>query len=159
MTRKGVLKIVSQKRAWYERVLAAIFYSAAVYLIVFFYLDNSVSFTEKYFIKSFKLLSFLIFIVSFGIRFSYVVNHHFDFTLMKYRVYFSVGPFGFGKWQYIKRLDRVSTFFNVREECEVNILDVNNKRYKVAVFEEIDAAVDFGRDLAKNLEIKFIERN
>ncbi|ARV16122.1 hypothetical protein [Polaribacter sp. SA4-12] len=159
MKRKGVLKIVSEKRAWYERLLAAVFYSVAVYVIFLFYLNNSVSFSEKYYIKSFRILSSLIIVISFGIRFSYVVNHHFDFALMKYRVYLSVGPFGVGKWQDIKKLDRVSTFLNLREECEVNIWDIRNKRYKIAVFEEIDNAVDYGRDLAKNLEIKFLERN
>ena len=159
MKREGVLKIVSDKRAWYERLLAAVFYSVAVYIIFLFYLNNSVSFSEKYYVKSFKILSSLIIVVSLGFRFSYVVNHHFDFTLMKYRVYWSVGPFGFGKWEDIKRLDRVSTFFNVREECEVNIWDIRNKRYKIAVFDEIENAVDYGRDLAKNLEIKFLERN
>lgn len=157
MKRQGVLIIVSEKRTWYERLLAAAFYSVAVYVIFLFYLKNSVSFSEKYYIKSFRILSSLIIVVSFGIRFSYVVNHH--FTLMKYRVYLSVGPFGYGKWQDIKKLDRISTFLNVREECEVNIWDVRNKKYKIAVFEEIENAVDYGRDLAKNLEIKFLERN
>ena len=96
MKNKGVLKIVSVKRAWYERLLAAVFYAVTVYVIFMFYLNNSVSHTEKYYIKSFRLLASLIFVLSFGIRFSYVVNHHFNFELMKYRVYLSVGPFGFG---------------------------------------------------------------
>ena len=159
MKNKGVLKIVSVKRAWYERLLAAVFYAVTVYVIFMFYLNNSVSHTEKYYIKSFRLLASLIFVLSFGIRFSYVVNHHFNFELMKYRVYWSVGPFGFGKWQDIKKLDRVSTFLNNRKECEVNIWDIRNKKYRIAVFDEIDNAVIYGRDLAKNLEIKFLERN
>ncbi|PQJ68522.1 hypothetical protein [Polaribacter butkevichii] len=159
MKSKGVLKIVSVKRAWYERLLAAVFYAATVNVIFLFYLNNSVSFTEKYYIKSLRLLSSLIFVFSFGVRFSYLVNHHFNFDLMKYRIYWSVGPFGFGKWQDFKKLDRVSTFLNKRKECEVNIWDVKNKRYRIAVFDEIDNAVIYGRDLAKNLEIKFLERN
>ncbi|MGJ8745231.1 hypothetical protein [Polaribacter sp.] len=159
MKSKGVLKIVSEKRAWYERILAAVFYAISVYVIYLFYLNNSVSFTEKYYIKSLKILANLIFVSGLGIRFSYVINHHFNFDVMKYRVYWSVGPFGFGKWKDINNLDRVSTFLNVREECEVNIWDVRNNRYKIAVFDEIDNAVIYGRDLAKNLEIKFLERN
>jgi hypothetical protein len=159
MKRQGVLKIVSEKRAWYERLLAAVFYSIAAYVILLFYINNSVSFTEIYYVRSFRILSVLIILVSFGIRFSYVVNHHFDFALMKYRVYWSVGPLGYGKWEHIKKLDRVSTFLNGREECEVNIWDVRNKKYKIAVFDEIDNAVIYGRDLAENLEIKFLERN
>ncbi|QXP66581.1 hypothetical protein [Polaribacter sp. AHE13PA] len=78
---------------------------------------------------------------------------------MKYRKFYSVGPIGFGKWKAIRKLDRVSTFLNNRKECEVNIWDISNKRYRIAVFDEIDNAVIYGRDLAKNLEIKFLERN
>ncbi len=98
-------------------------------------------------------------LIIFGIKFSVLESHHFNFQEMKYRKFYSVGPVGFGKWKRIRKLDRVSTFLNVREECEVNIWDVKNKRYRIAVFDEIDNAVIYGRDLAKNLEIKFLERN
>lgn len=98
-------------------------------------------------------------LIILGIKFSVLESHHFNFQEMKYRKFYSVGPVGFGKWKRIRKLDRVSTFLNVREECEVNIWDIRNKKYRIAVFDEIDNAVIYGRDLAKNLEIKFLERN
>ena len=159
MEKKRIIKIVSQKRAWYERILSAVFYSLAIYITILFYKNNPHSFTEVYYVKNIKTLSFLIFLVSFGIRFSYVINHHFNFELMKYRAYWSVGPFGFGKWKNFTNLSRVSTFLNSRNECEVNIWDIKNNKYKISVFDEIKDAVDYGRDLAKSLEIKFLERN
>ena len=158
MRTNGVVKVVSQKRTWYERLLAAIFYSIAAYIIFMFYLNNSVSFTEEYYHKSFTILAGLIFIVSFGVRFSYIVNHHFNFDFMKYRVYWSVGPFGVGKWQSFEKLDRVSTFLNTRNVCEVNIWDIRNNKYKISTFDEIDEAVNYGRDLAKKLNVRFKER-
>lgn len=155
----GVLKIVSQKRLWYERLLAAIFFSIAIYVIILFYINNGVYFTEIYYKNSFRVLSFLIILVSLGIKFSFIVNHHFNFDLMKFRIYYSVGPLGIGKWHNFEKLDRVSTFLNVRDECEVNIWDIRNKRYKITAFDEIEEAVVYGRELAQNLEIKFLERN
>ena len=159
MKKQGVVKIVSQKRAWYERLLAAVFYSISIYITVLYYINNPFSFTEVYYINNIRTLSLLVIIMSFAIRYSYTVNHHFNFDFMKYRIFYSVGPFGVGKWKNLNSLDRVSTFLNSRKECEVNIWDIKNNRYKIAVFDEVENAVEYGRNLAKNLEIKFLERN
>ena len=159
MNKKGVVKIVSEKRAWYERMLGAVFFAIAVYIIILYFLNNTHTFTEEYYIKNIRVLTPLVVIVGFGIRFTYAVNHHFNFNYMKYRIYYSVGPFGVGKWKNFSELDRVSTFLNSRNECEVNIWDINNNRYRISNFDEIKDAVEYGRDLAKNLEIKFLERN
>ncbi len=154
-----IFKIVSQKRTWYERLLAAVFYAIAIYIIIIFYINHGVSHSEKYYIISFRVLASLIVIISFGIRFSYITNHHFDLILNRYKTYYSVGPFGIGKWRKINKLSRVSTFLNSKNECEVNIWDVKNNKFKIAVFYEVDNAVIYGRDLAKDLKIKFKERN
>lgn len=41
----------------------------------------------------------------------------------------------------------------------MNIWDVKNNKYKIAVFDVIEDAIFYGRDLAKNLKIIFKERN
>ena len=158
MKNTGVIKIVSQKRAWYERLLAAIFFSLAVYFIFTFYINVSLAYTEKYYIKSFKTLAVIIFLVGMGLRFSATLNHHFDFNLMRYKAYWSAGFFGLGKWESILTLNRVTTFFNSRGKCEVTIWDVKNNRYKIASFHKVEDAVIYGRNLAEKLEIKFLER-
>lgn len=158
MKRKGVFKIVSKQQPWYMRILAAIFFGATIYIIFLFHLNNPFSFTEEYYIKGIKVLAAIIVLVAFGIKYSFVINHHFDFKLKRYREYWSVGPFGRGTWKPMKELNRVSTFLNNRELCEVNIWDIKNNRYLITAFDEIDDAVEFGRDLAKKLEIKFKER-
>lgn len=128
-------------------------------MIFLFYKNIPYTFTEEYYIKNLKVLSALIVVFTFGIKFSYTINHHFDFSLKRYREYWSVGPFGIGKWRKLKELNRVSTFLNARKECEVNIWDIKNNKYKIAVFYKIDDAVEYGRKLANNLDIKFLERN
>lgn len=154
----GVVKIVSEKRSWYERILAAVFYAIGFYLLFLFYKNVEYTFTKEYYIISFKVLSAFIIVFTFGIKFSYTVNHHFNFDEKKYREYWSVGPFGMGKWKDLKDLDRVSTFLNSQEYCEVNIWDSKNKRYHIAAFYKIDDAVAYGRELANKLKIKFLER-
>lgn len=159
MKKKGIVKIVSKPRAWYERLLASVFFAIAFYIIVLFYVNNGVQNNEKYYIKSLKVLASLIVILSFGIRFSMILSHHFNLELNKYRAYWSVGPFGNGNWINTNKLNRVSTFLNSRNECEVNVWDIDNNRFKITSFNNIDDAVDFGRELSKKLDIKFKERN
>lgn len=158
MKRSGVLKIVSKKQPWYFRLLSAIFFSAAAYLILLFYLNKSFSFSEKYYISGLKILALVIILVAYGIKYSVIISHHFDFDSKRYREYWSVGFFGKGKWKSMQDLDRVSTFLNSKKYCEVNIWDIKNNRYSITAFEEIDDAVIYGRNLAENLEIRFKER-
>ncbi|PWG05679.1 hypothetical protein [Polaribacter aquimarinus] len=158
MQKKGIVKIVSNKRAWYERLLGAVFFSIATYSVIIFYINNGVAITEDYYKISFRVLAGLIVLVAFGIKFSRVLSHYFDLELNKYKAYWSVGPFGFGSWVNTNKLDRVSTFLNNKNYCEVNIWDVENNKYSITSFYEIDDAVNFGRELAIKLDIKFKER-
>jgi len=147
------------KRSVFNRIMASFFFSLSLYLCYkrFYLNENYIQISEA---VQMRTGMFSIFItIFFGIKFSLNQNIHFNFLEMKFRRYYFIGPIGFGKWQKIRKLDRVSTFLNVREECEVNIWDVRNNKYKIAVFVEIDNAVDYGRDLAKSLKIKFLERN
>ena len=147
------------KRSILNRILASIFYSIFIFLFYKF-LISDISFFE---LKSHKQQRSIVFGILipfiFAVKFSVSVSHHFNFDEMKYRKYYFIGPLGYGAWIKFKKLDRVSTFLNPRNECEVNIWDIRNKRYKIAAFDKIDNAVIYGRDLAKSLKIKFKERN
>lgn len=94
-------------------------------------------------------MSRLIIVITLGVRFSYTVNHHFDFNLKRYRKYYSVRPFGLGKWKSLKELNRVSTFLNNNGYCEVNIWDIKNNRFKLTAFYKVEDAVEYGRDFSK----------
>jgi hypothetical protein len=147
------------KRPLINRVVAAFFYSLILYTLYRYHIDedlfSNLSSYQKQ--KSFLYSVAIYFVIA--IKLSVVVNHHFNFQEMKYRKFYSVGPIGFGKWHVFKKLDRVSTFLNSSDKCEVNIWDVKNNKYKIAVFDVIEDAIFYGRDLAKNLKIIFKERN
>ena len=155
----GIIKIVTGKRPWYERILASVFFAAGFYLLFLFYKNRNISFTVAYVGSSIEVLAGLVILFSLGIRYSYTINHHFNFDLKKYRKFVSVGPFGFGKWQNLKNLNRVSTFLNGQGNCEVNIWDIIINKYRIAYFYKIEDAVFYGRDLAEKLEVKFLERS
>lgn len=158
MLKKNVI-ISFGKRSILSRIVSAVFYAIMVYVLVLFFLNNSFEFTEIYFISFLHLVKFEFVLIGLALPFSLSVSHHFNFVEMKYRKYYYVGLIGHGVWQKFKKLDRVSTFLKSRNECEVNIWDIRNNRYKIAVFDKIDDAVIYGRDLAKNIDIKFKERN
>lgn len=157
MKNKNVI-ISFGNRSVFSRILAAIFYSITLVLFYKCFISEGF-FSEEVFRKNVRSNIYLLSMsVVLAIKFSVIENHHFNFKEMKYRKFYSVGPIGFGKWKKFKKLNRVSTFLNNRGECEVNIWDINNNKYKIAAFNEIDNAVIYGRDLAKNLKIKFKER-
>lgn len=155
---KKIVVISFGKRSVFSRVISSIFYAAAIYVLVLFFFKQPFIISEKHVISFLHLLELEIYIIGFALPFSVSVSHHFNFEEMKYRKFYYVGPIGYGTWKEFKKLDRVSTFLNSRNECEVNIWDIRNNRFKIAIFDEVDHAVLYGRDLAETLKIKFLER-
>ena len=158
MHQKRIVKIVSNKRTWYEIVLAIIFYLIALYFIIDFYVNNGFDKSEIYYQNSFRVIAELSVLLGLGIFFSRVYVYHFDLKLNRYKSYWAVGPFGNGSWTNINKLDRVSTFLDRNGVCKVNIWDVENNKYGIASFDEVEDAVKYGRELAETLNIKFKER-
>lgn len=146
------------KKSTLNRVLAAICYATAFLLIYKYFAlgENFIRINKYIALRNGVYSIFLLLLLAF--KFSVNVSFHFKLDEMKYRTYYYIGPIGFGTWKKFKELHRVSTFLNNREECEVNIWDIKNNRYKIAVFDEIDSAVEYGRDLAQTLNISFKER-
>ena len=147
------------KRSIISRIIASIFFALCISCIYLYVKNTIYSITTGYFGNIYTTLQIFISLFCGGFLSSFTTSHEFDFDKKKYREYISVGPFGYGEWENFNRLKRVSTFLNSNGYCEVNILDINNKKYNTLAFKKIDDAVDYGRELAKNLDIKFLERN
>lgn len=155
----GKVIISFGKRSVFIRILAALCFATAFFLMYkYFAFGQNLIELNKYVSLRNGVLPISLLLI-FAFRFSINVCFQFNLQEMKYRKYQFIGSIGYGKWKKFKKLDRVSTFLNKRNECEVNIWDIRNNRYKIAVFNEIDGAVLYGRDLAKTLNIKFKERS
>jgi hypothetical protein len=145
-------------RSLFSRVLGSVFFGLTMlFSYKLFYLGESLIIINSYIEMRANLYSIMLTTI-LSIRFSVNQNHHFNFVEMKYRTYYFIGPFGYGSWKKLRKLDRVSTFLNATGFCEVKIWDINNNNYKIAAFDEIEDAVNYGRELATGLEIRFKER-
>ncbi|MCL7752174.1 hypothetical protein [Polaribacter sp. Z022] len=156
---KGKVFIYRGKPPIISRIIASIFY-ASFLTVIFLYIKNVIySNPLGYFGNIYTTLMVALPLFVGGFSFSLTSSHEFDFDNKKYREYINIGAFGYGYWEDFNELNRVSTFVNSKGYCEVNIIDIKNKKYNTLAFKNIDDAVVYGRDLAKNLEIKFLERN
>ena len=157
METKNVIIFFGEKSIL-SRIIASIFYSLFIFLLYKFFTSDISFFELKSHSKQRGIVFGILIPLIIAIKFSISVSHHFNFKEMKYRTFYFIGPFGYGFWKKFKKLDRISTFLNQRDECEVNIWDIRNNKYKIAAFDEIENAVIYGRDLAKEINVKFKER-
>jgi hypothetical protein len=155
---KGILIIDSGNRWWLERVLAAVFYTCAIFLVIKFIINVEFELAEWYYIRILKVLSLLIFILTLAVYYSLTKSFHFDLINEEYRVYYSIGPFGFGKWKRHLKFKFIVVFLSSNDDYLVNIWDVKNNRITVGNYGELEDANEFGALLSKELNIKFQER-
>jgi len=155
---KSVLIIDSGNRSWFERVLAAVFYTCAFFLIIKFIINVEPEFAEWYYIRTLKVLSFLIFILTLAVYYSLTKSFHFDLINKKYRAYYQIGPFGYGKWRNHLKFKYIVIYLNSNEDYLVNIWDVKNNRITVGTYSNLGEANEFGILLSKGLDIKLQER-
>jgi len=158
MMSKNVLIVDSGNRSWFERILAAVFYTCAIFLIINFLINVEPELAEWYFIRILKVLSFLIFILTFAVYYSLTKNFHFDLINKEYRAYYQIGPFSKGKWKKHLDFKFIVIYLNSNNDYLVNIWDVKNNRITVGNYESLEEANKFGALLSKELKIRFQER-
>ena len=155
---KGKVIIFRGERSLVSRIFGSILLGLSLTVFFLYFKNLFYSVSTGYFGNIYTTLQIFLPIFIVGCSLSYTVSHEFDFYKKKYRELYNIGPLSFGSWEKFDNLKHVSTFLNSRGYCEVNILDVNNKRYNTLAFKEIEGAVKYGRELAETLNIKFKER-
>ena len=158
MKNNNFLIIDSGNRWWLERVLAAIFYTCAFFLVFKFFVNVKIEISEGFLIKLLKLISVVIFIMTFAVYYSLTKSFHFDLTTKKYRAYYAIGPLGFGKWEKHLDFKFIVVYLNSNEDYLVNIWDEKNNRITVGNYVSLEEANKFGVLLSKELNINFQER-
>lgn len=155
---KSLLIIDSGSRGWLARILAAAFYTYTMYVLVQFFIRVEPEFAEWYYIRVLKLLAFLIFFLTVAVYFSLSKSFHFDLIKKEYRSYYSIGAFGFGKWEKHLEFKSVVVYLNSNDKYLVNIWDEKKNRITVGRYQSSEEANKFGNLLSKELNIKFQER-
>ena len=141
------------------RFLAAIIYAAALFILIRFFIKIPISNTESYRIDILNLIKLEIYIITIALLASVVKNHHFNLKKNTYRQYYSVGPFGYGKWINIDNLTYTSIYLNNNDVYEVIIWDETNNRFKVSFHKTELEAIETAEYIAQKLNIQFYTKN
>ena len=91
-------------------ILAAIFYTIALFLIGLSFYDIQFSLDESVMKRRIYLLNLIVVFILGGISFSQKRTMFFDLKNKKFKSQLSVGPFKIGKWQNLPPLNYISVF-------------------------------------------------
>lgn len=145
------------RRPFWQTIIAAFFYTAAVVVLYLFYISSSIDFGEKKIILPIQMLALPIILISIGIGFSIVNDYLFDFQNKQFKIIHNVGPIRWGKWRTIKSLDYISVFQKVEGKFQINLWYNKNRHITFSVFRAYEDAMSAGKILAKKLRINLVD--
>lgn len=155
--RKMDAHISQGRRPFWQTILAALFYTAAIVVLYMFYISSSFDFGEKKLILPFQMLELPIILISLGVALSVVNDYIFDFENKQFRIIHNVGPISWGKWRPIKSLDYISVFQKVEGKFQINLWYNTNKHINFSVFRNYDESMIAAKQLAKKLQIDLVD--
>ena len=144
------------KPLW-QRVIAAVLYSIALYFIVLLFVNKPIAFSNIYvrsFVDSFE---FIIFLISAALPLSLTRNHYFDFDNKKYKLEYTIGYLKYGKWSLLPELEYVSVFQKEEGVFEVNLWYVKNNHFNIYSYFDYNDAIKMGFIIANKLEIDLLD--
>jgi len=154
--------IISEgNRPWWQRVIAAVFYTAIIYILFIFFATLKFSGKTDDLKSSLSILELLIFLVPGALSFSVVRNFLFDLEQKKFKIEYCVGPIRVGKWEDLPKIEYVSVFKQPLKEgefiFEANLWYQRNKHFNVYSSDNKDAAFEMGMEISKILEVKLLD--
>jgi len=160
-----VLEIVKKKnviisegsRPFWQLIIAAFFYTVAIYFLYLFFSTIDLYAKSKAVKSSFSALEAGILAFMAGMGFSSTKDYYFDFKNNRFKPVFRVGPIKIGKWQALKKLEYISIFKNPKEEFEVNLWYDRNRHFNISLFDVKNDAISEGKQIAKELSIKLLD--
>lgn len=146
------LFITEGTRPWWHLVIAALGYTAAI---------TALYFGITVFNADGRFLAGMAFVITFsimtGIRFSLVLNYHFDFESSLYKIEKRVGPIGFGKWKSFEELGYIAVYNKTLGMYDVNLWYDGNQYFTVSSFDDMTKALQMGEDLARKLKLNLLD--
>ena len=132
---KNNMVIISTKdKPIWQIVLAALFFTVAIYLVGLFFYSFTFEINEERLNRTLKILPSILIFTLGGISFSQKHTMLFDLENKRFKGQFSVGPFKVGKWQDLPSLDYVSVFKNTKDFFEINLWYAKNKHFNVYMY-------------------------
>ena len=152
------VSIFEGKRAWYELLLAAIFYTAFIYMVTLTIYYGFIEKSVQIFIRAFvTLLICGTYSIVSGLRFSATKNLLIDVDTNLIVSRYVVGPFSYDTKSKVTEFEYVS-FYEDRYGCfGTNLWYVKNKHYKMYSFENKEAAYQFALEISNKLNIDLLD--
>ncbi|WP_134148891.1 hypothetical protein [Flavobacterium sp. 270] len=156
--KENEISIFTGKRAWYELLLASVFFGAFIYMIVLFVYFAFIEVSVKIAIRAF--VTFLVFgtyCLVYGFKFSatknMLINLQTNILISRY----IIGPFSYDVKLKVTDFEYVSFFEDRYGEFGTNLWYVKNRHYKMYSFENKEAAFQFSLNLSNKLNIDLLD--
>jgi len=152
------VSIFEGKRSWYELLLASVFYSALIYMIILSVYYGFIEPSTKIFIRAIvTLLLCGTYCFVYGLKFSATKNLLIDLDTNLIVSRYNVGPFSYDVKSKVTEFEYVS-FFKDKFGCYgTNLWYVRNKHYKMYDFDNKEAAYQFALDISNKLNIDLLD--
>ena len=139
-------------------ILAAIFYTIALFLIGLSFYDIQFSLDESVMKRRIYLLNLIVVFILGGVSFSQKRTMFFDLKNKKFKDQLSVGPFKIGKWQDLPPLNYISVFgVDSKYTFSINLWYDRNKYINVFTILDKEKAFKTAFEIADQLKIKLLD--
>ena len=150
--------LISQgNRPWWQRILAAFFYTATVVFLLntlsYFNIHNHEMMTSSMASLKIAILSFFV-----GVGFSGYRECHFDLEEKRFKTLFCVGIVKIGKWKQFEKLEYISVFRNNSKDIfEINLWYNRNRHFNISNYDDEEEALFSGKQIAQKLNIRLLD--
>jgi hypothetical protein len=152
------VSIFEKKRSWYELVLAAVFYSVFIYLLVLLGYSAFVVPSIERFLRAFAfVISIGSYCIVYGLKFSATKNLLIDVDTHLIVSRYIIGPFSYDVKSKVTQFEYVSFFKDRFDYYGTNLWYVKNRHYKMYDFENKEAAYQFALAISNKLNIDLLD--
>ena len=152
------VSIHEKKRSWYELLLASVFYSAFIFMVILVIYYGWIEESSMIFIRaSVTLLLLGTYCIVYGLKFSATKNVLIDKETNTIVTRYVVGPFSYDLKSKVTEFEYVSFFQDKLGEYGTNLWYVKNRHYKMYSFESKEAAYKFSLDVSNRLNIDLLD--
>lgn len=154
--------IISEgNRPLWQRIVAAIHYTAILSLLFFFFTKFEFTTESKKLRGSLSLLEAALVLLPSALAFSVVKDVLFDLAQNKYKELYCVGPIKVGKWKELPKIDYVSVFKQPKENgefvFETNLWYQKNRHLNIYENTDLASVFEMGVAVAKSLGVDLLD--
>jgi hypothetical protein len=152
--------IVSEKqRPLWQRIIASLFFTAAIALLLYTLFKQNWS--DENLINIGHDIKSGIYLIGFGVAFSFHQSVYIDIENSKFRATFEIGPVKLGQWKTISNYEYVSIFHQPLEDgnkiFEVNLWYDRNKHWELYEKYDYKEAFLIGYEISELLQINILD--